>query len=309
MNLGIDYGAVNVKTSECVVFQTKTKKAESIIGKEEYIQIDDKKHIFGLGEYQLESDVKFKQKHFLPLLFASICKSTTDINNKIMIGLPISHYKKYKEELKEFIMQNNKKEVIFKANGKDEVTRQVVIDEVDVFPEGLAVLYSLTQEELDKFNNRDILIVDIGGSTVDIALLEGNGLNREVARTHSVPTGMHTVFDDIKNYIVENTEDEKITLEKCQRILEGTYIHSVNGLDTNTNFIKEILLNVTIKILKDMKMKFGNDLKSANMLVCGGGAKYIYPYLKEIQPNAVKVESIFANAKGYKRVGEFKWFK
>ena len=152
-----------------------------------------------------------------------------------------------------------------------------------------------------------MLIVDIGGSTTDVALLEGNGLNREVVKTHSVSYGMHNIYNEIKNYIEDNTDDKNISLEKCERILDGTFIHSVDGVDTDLTFLGDILLEGTVRILKDIKLKFGNDFKSANMLVCGGGSKHLYKYLKVVQPNAIKVESITANAEGYKKVGDIKW--
>lgn len=307
MNLGIDFGAVNCKSSTGIVIPSKTKKIESLIGNEEYIEIDSKKYVFGIGEYEIDKDVKYQQSHFLPLLFATICKSTPDINNNVMLGLPLHHYKEHKKELKEFIEKNNDKEVTIKLTGKEAVKRRITLDNIDVFPEGLAILYALNAEQLSKFDNRDMLIVDVGGSTTDVALLEGNGLNREVVKTHSVPYGMHNIYNAIKNHIQDNTKDKNITLEKCERILDKKFIHSVNGVDTDLEFLKDILLDGTVQILKDIKLKFGNEFKSANMLVCGGGAKHLFDYLKVAQPNAVKVENITANAEGYKKVGDIKW--
>lgn len=307
MNLGIDFGAVNCKSSTGIVIPSKTKKIESLIGNEEYIEIDEKRYVFGIGEYEVDKDVKFQQSHFLPLLFATICKSTTDINNNVMLGLPLQHYKDYKKDLKELMQNNSNKEVTIKLHGKEAVKRRIILDNIDVFPEGLAILYSLNNEELSKFNNRDMLIVDIGGSTTDVALLEGNGLNREVVKTHSVSYGMHNIYNEIKSYIKDNTKDKNISLEKCERILDKTFIHSVDGVDTDLKFLDDILLEGTSKILKDIKLEFGNDFKSANMLVCGGGSKHLYKYLKAVQPNAIKVESITANAEGYKKVGDIKW--
>lgn len=307
MNLGIDFGAVNCKSNTGIVIPSKTKKIESLIGNEEYIEIDGKRYVFGIGEYEVDKDIKFHQSHFLPLVFATICKSTTDIDNNVMLGLPLQHYKKHKQALKELMQKNNNKEVTIKLHGKDAVKRRIILDNIDVFPEGLAILYSLNSENLSKFDNRDMLIVDIGGSTTDVALLEGKGLNREIVKTHSVSYGMHNIYNEIKNYIKDNTEDKNISLEKCERILDKTFIHSVDGVDTDITFLNDILLEGTVKILKDIKLKFGNDFKSANMLVCGGGSKHLYEYLKAVQPNAIKVESITANAEGYKKVGDIKW--
>ena len=117
-------------------------------------------------------------------------------NFDIITGLPIKHYKKYKDELIKLIHENRNKEVIF--NGK---IRNININNIEVFPEGLGVLYSLSEQELSKFDKRDILIIDIGGSTTDIALLNGSGLNREIIKTHSASFGMNEIFNDIKEYI------------------------------------------------------------------------------------------------------------
>ncbi|MCJ8342839.1 MAG: ParM/StbA family protein [Cetobacterium sp.] len=282
MIVGIDYGAINCKNSKGIIFENKIKTDELISSNENTIVFDDKEYIFGKGEYDFSKDIKFNQERFLPLLFASLASIGTTDTFDVMLGLPIKHYKKHKEKLKKLILENKNKSIIFKGK-----TINISIDKVDVFPEGLGVLYSLTDEELSKFDKRDILIIDIGGSTTDIALLTGNGLDREIIKIHTVTCGMHNIFDDIKNYIIENTEDESITIEKAQQILEGKVIHSVNGVDTDLEFIEDIKLNNTLKILKDMKLKFSNELKSAMWLVCGGGSKILYPYLKHIQPNAI----------------------
>lgn len=302
MILGLDYGAINIKNSKGQSFENKIKNDE-LVSITDSIIIDGNQYIFGKGEYDFSQDVKFKQERFLPLVFASICNVDTHENNfDIVMGLPIKHYKKYKEELIKLIQDNRSKEVIF--NG---TTRNININNIEVFPEGLGILYSLTDEELSKFDKRDLLIIDIGGSTTDIALLNGSGLNREIIKTHSASFGMNEIFNDIKEYISNNTDDESITIEKAQQILESKVIHSVNGVDTNLDFINDIKLNLVMKILKDMKLKFADSLKSSSWLVCGGGAKYLFPYFKHIQPNAIENQSIFANAKGYEKVGVFKW--
>lgn len=308
---GFDFGAVNIKVSTAngnQTFENKIKSNELVKAKRS-ITIDGKQWIYGdQGEYDFGHDVKFQQARFIPLMFAALCEIEPHENNfKVVTGLPIMHFKKYKDEMAELIKGNSEKLVEF--NG---MTRLIKVEDVQVFVEGWSSLYSLTASELEQFNGREILCVDIGGSTVDITLFDVNsdprkGNDRGVIQYSSLPLGMYNVYNDIKNYIKTNIGDEYIDIEKCKKILEGTLIHSYNGKDTDLKFIEDILFDNTLKMLKGMKLDYAQSLKSATLYLCGGGSKFFYKYFKAIQQNTVCNQNIFSNSIGYKTVGESIW--
>lgn len=307
-NLGIDFGAVNCKSNITgVVIPSKTTKIETtLVGENEIVTIGEDSRAIGIGSYERDKDLKFKQSHFEHLFFSTIVHSTTDIENNIILGLPVDQYKKHKKEYKEFIQTISNKEFNIKLKGKDEEQRRVVINNVDVFPEGLGVLYSLTEEQLEKLEGYDILIMDIGGSTTDWVLLRGTGLDRDIINHDSIPMGMHHLYNLVRGSIKRLTED-RISQETAEEIVEGRQKHSVYGKETNLDFINDDKVATLVEIMGDIKQEIGREFKSAKMVVCGGGAKHFYDLCKMVQPNAIKVDKINANAIGYGKVCDIKY--
>ncbi|MEW8963263.1 hypothetical protein [Paraclostridium dentum] len=307
-NLGIDFGAVNCKSNITgVVIPSKTVKVQStLVGDNEIVTINGDSRAIGIGSYERDKDLKFKQNHFEHLFFSTIVHSTDDIENNIILGLPVDQYKKHKKEYKDFIKTISNKEFNIKLKGKDEEQRRVVINNVDIFPEGLGVLYSLTEEQLKELEGHDILIMDIGGSTTDWVLLRGTGLDRDIINHDSVPVGMHHLYNLVRGSIKRETED-RISQETAEEIVEGRQKHSVYGKETDLNFITDDKVTTLTEIIGDIKQEIGREFKSAKMVVCGGGAKHFYDLCKVVQPNAIKVDKINANAIGYGKVCDIKY--
>ncbi|MCJ8343493.1 MAG: ParM/StbA family protein [Cetobacterium sp.] len=306
-NLGIDYGAVNCKSSVTgIVIPSKTSKVESLTGDNEIITIDGDSRVIGKGSYERDKDLKFKQSHFEHLFFSTIIHSTDDIENNIILGLPVDQYKTYKKEYKEFIKKISNKVFTIARKGQEEEQRRIVINNVDILPEGLGVLYSLTDEQMNELEGHDILIIDIGGSTTDWVLLRGTGLERSIIKHDSIPVGMHHLYNLVRGSIKRLTGD-RISQETAEEIVEGRQKHSVYGEETDLGFIMDDKVNTVIEIMGDVKQEIGREFKSAKMVVCGGGSKHFYDLCKTIQPNAIKVDKINANAIGFGKVCEIKY--
>lgn len=309
-NLGIDFGAVNCKSNIVgVVIPSKTTKVENrLVGDNEIVNIDGDARVIGIGYYERDKDLKFKQSHFKHLFFSTIVHSTDDIENNIILGLPVDQYKNHKKEYKEFIKSISNKEFTIKLKGKDEEQRRIVINNVDIFPEGLGVLYSLSEEQLKELEGYDILIIDIGGSTTDWVLLRGSGLNRDIIKYDSIPIGMHHLYNLVRGSIKRKTED-RISQETAEEIVEGRQKHNAYGKETDLTFINDDKVSTLTDIIGDIKQEIGREFKAAKMVVCGGGAKHFYDLCKLIQPNAIKVDKINANAIGYGKVCDIKYGK
>lgn len=306
-NLGIDYGAVNCKSNVTgIVIPSKTTKVEALVGENEIVTIDGDSRAIGIGSYERDKDLKFRQSHFEHLFLSTIVHSTEDIENNVILGLPVDQYKRHKNEYIRVIQSISNKEFKIKLKGKDEEARRIIINNVDVFPEGLGVLYSLTEEQLKELDGYDILIMDIGGSTTDWVLLRGTGLDRDIIKHDSIPIGMHHLYNLVRGSIKRLTGD-RISQETAEEIVEGRQKHSVYGVETNLDFINEDKVNTLIEIMGDIKQEIGREFKSAKMVVCGGGAKHFYNLCKIVQPNAIKADKINANAIGYGRVCDIKY--
>jgi plasmid segregation protein ParM len=109
MILGIDIGNVYTKTSKLVYFPSKT--SYNVAFENNYL-LDYEGEEMLIGDGELSTDLnKTLKPNLLPLLYAGIYRSTTDTSNKVVLGLPISQVKNHKDDLKELILRNNRKNV------------------------------------------------------------------------------------------------------------------------------------------------------------------------------------------------------
>lgn len=292
MKIGVDYGSVSLKLSTGIIIESKLSRRD-LMKKKKYIMINNQKMYYGTGEYDYSTNIKHKQNNFLPVLLAGLCESSTKENQfDICLGVPVVHFDKYRADLKE-LLENTKHEVDF--NG---VNRLIAINNVKVIPEGVGVYFNLNDELIHKFKNQDILLIDFGGITVDVLLIN----NGEILNNTSIFTGVHDLYNRVKQHIIENTEDERITIEQAQKIVEGDLIHSVNGKVTDLKFIDDLKFEIVYEVIKNMKLTFGSSMQSANWILCGGASKHFGSLFKAAQPNTTIITDVLANAKGFKKI-------
>lgn len=284
MILGVDLGNYSVKTSEKISFLSKVSEIESF-SEEGKIEYNGKKIYIGEGEFSTDWNKSMKD-NTLPLLFSAIYKSTQDSINQVVVGLPIQQYKAYKEELK-ILIQSNRCATV---NG-----RKIVIDDIEVAPEGASAYYNIPNE----LGNRQLIIVDIGGRTTDVSLFR----DKMIKDIDTIGIGMLNVYQDIIDTInIKYTQNFK--LEDGEDILNhGLFL---NGEEKNLSFIKIILQQHFNSIYKELQLKF--NLNLGYVFLTGGGSMIFKMAFKNRLKNIIVSESsLWDNAIGFKRVGEQLW--
>ncbi|MEW9924101.1 hypothetical protein AB2T63_12125 [Clostridium butyricum] len=153
MNLGIDIGNYGTKTSSGVIFESKVAKS-SILTTNPICNLENETYILGEGVFDTEYR-KIKKQNYLKLLFGAITLSSEERFNNIVLGLPISQYKIDKEALISLVLTSPLEGLI------NNVERKVVIDDIEVYPEGVGTV---------GYDFEGILI-DIGGRRKNHRLL------------------------------------------------------------------------------------------------------------------------------------------
>jgi plasmid segregation protein ParM len=200
---------------------------------------------------------------------------------KIVTGLPIAQYKSQREQLKRSIMGWNHSTV----NGK-----QILIDDVTVFPQAAGALYSQNIQD-------DCIIVDIGGRTVDIGLFEYANGKFTLAKSNSLYRGMKNLYSDIVKSVNERFE---LSLESNQgeKILRKGLL--IDGEKQNISFLQPVINSYVEPVKQELLLNY--PVRSTNVLLCGGGASTFKDPLGI--PSAVVLEnSQFSNAVGFHKVG------
>jgi plasmid segregation protein ParM len=297
--IGVDVGNYSTKTSEDILFLSKVTSDKTLFEQATEIEYNSKTYIIGQGEFETDLD-KSSKEHLMVYLLTAIAKSTKDIANQVVIGLPILHFKSNKDKLKNIIMNNRINTILL--NG---LRRQIVITDCEVFPEGVGAFYSLQDEEKDMMSGKDLIIIDIGGRTTDICLLSYENDMRIISKPLTLFIGMINIYDDFIKAI-----NEKLTLNKeledAEKILRNGL--ELFGVKQDLSFTKPVIKKYIDKIVKELYINY--PIQTENVIVTGGGSFLLGEALRAYIPNLTMMEnSIFANAYGFKRVGESLWLK
>ena len=267
MILGVDLGNYYTKSSKGISFLSKVSFNGGIENKD-FITTDNKKIYLGEGEFDTEYRKAYRS-NLIYLLQGAIERSTTDKNNKLVVGLPLSQYKEDKEHLINRILQS-----------------RLVVD-VDVVPEGVLTVPA----------NYEGIIIDIGGRTTDICLLEIEGNKRSIKKPMSLPNGIMNLESDFINHI-NNLYGLDLKQSDAQRILRnGLYIYGKR---------KEIMLDVFKEFVESIvrRVQVDYSLKTNNVVLIGGGADKLFNAFKNRIPQAYLVKEPFlANTLAYEKYG------
>lgn len=276
MKLSLDIGSSDLKTDLGLKIPSKIRVGTSLNKDAIRVNFDDVDYIIGEGNREVEIN-KASREHNLIFIYTLIALSTENISNEIAVGLPLGQYKSNKDEYKKYIMANNSK--TFMINGK---IRTIKITDVKVFPEGLASVPV-------GYNG---VVVDIGGRTTDICLLE----NRKVVNPLTKAKGILNLYSDIVNFANEKYSLD-LQQEEGERVLKGL---TVDGELVDNKFAKDIMAEFVDDIVNTLKLNYS--IKTNNLLLTGGGAEICERAFKNRIKQTKKLENAtFSNAVAFRK--------
>ncbi len=283
MILGIDVGNYSVKVNPNINVKSLVSTEENILGSGIVLEYDNKKFVIGEGSFETELN-KSSKENFLPMLYTGIALASKDVFNQVVCGLPINQYKANKDALERMVNENKMKTV--KLNGK---SREIVISEFKVYPEGIGAYYSLS-------TNEDVIIVDIGGRTTDIAYI----CDKKHHTSSTVAVGTLNIYNRLNG---EHSLD--LDLQMVDRIIQRASL-KVDNKEVDLRFITEILKENFMKIKQDLDFKF--PARTERIILVGGGAKlFSRAFANRYSNFGIADNPLYANAIGFKKVGESLW--
>lgn len=287
MILGVDLGNYAIKTSKRISFNSKISTISPYEEKGDVIEYKGVQYWLGEGEFETEYRKAYK-KNLLPLLLGAIAQSSDDINNNVVVGLPLSQYKEDKEYLSNLVMQNFNNEI--KLNG---VIKKINISDIEVVPEGVAAVdYDF-----------EGIVVDIGGRTTDICLLVQDGGRRKIRKPYSLPLGiLNLEADYIKT--INNKLGLDLSVSDSDRIFRNGL--KIYGEEQDIDFAIEVYKSFVDRLISQIQVDY--PIKTYDIALVGGGAERLsIPILNRL-PNSFLVEdSFWANANGYELIGRSIW--
>lgn len=292
MKRGIDVGNYSLKEFPNTNIKSLVTEEENILGSKCCLEYEDKKYFIGEGNFETELN-KSSKSNFLPLLLTGIAinSSKDDVFQQVVCGLPINQYKVNKECLIDLVLRNRVRSVKF--NGED---RKIAITDFSVYPESIGAYYSLSIAD-------DVIIVDIGGRTTDVAYI----VDKKVKTASTIAVGTLNIYKDIADVLNAKYSAYGLDLDipLAEKILDKEHLE-IDGNKINLSFITEILKKNFNKINDDLMMKFPT--RTEKIILVGGGFKFFErAFKKRYQNSYVADNPIYANSIGFKKVSEILW--
>lgn len=271
MHFGVDLGNYYTKVNGCINFISKVSESADILSNTP-ITINNKTLYVGQGEFDTENRKAYKES-YLHLLKYAIQSVSKDTHNKIVVGLPLTNYKKDKNYLINRILQSG------------------IVDDVEVQPEGVVCLPS----------SYEGIGIDIGGGTTDIFLLEKEGGRRKIKNPYSIPNGILNLESEFINYINSEFGLDLVPKDADRIIKNGLYIYGEKkefSLSIYSSFVKSIIRRVQVDY----------SLKTNNITLLGGGGQKLYGAFKMLLPQTELLDnSFYSNSIAFTNIARRLW--
>lgn len=286
MILGIDIGNSNTKVSNMTMFESKVSNA-STLNESDILKVNGKIIYLGEGEYDTTYR-KVEKENYLDLLYGAIGLNTTDINNYIVLGLPIGQYTEDRNKLEQLVMCNANKRI--EVNG---IGKTICIKGVDILPEGVATVPGAYEG----------IVVDIGGRTTDCCIIENKLNKRKIINPNSIPKGTQNLYNDFIKVI-----NSKYGLNLIQRDAERIIKHGlkIDGRQVDIKQAIDVFKEFIEGLINDLRVEYS--LSTYDITFTGGGSSLLSkPINNRINNCVIQENSVYANALAYKRKGDLIW--
>lgn len=287
MILSIDLGNFNVKTSEGVKFSSNFTVLDlasenfdtNILTYNGISYSMDKKDAF-------ELEFNKAERNYIPNLLYALAKScgeeVTEV--KLILGVPISNIglrDRFKQDLEG-------KTFTFKVRG-EEKERTITISKLGVLPEGMSSFYALPSAEREK----DLLIIDIGGRTVNLATFR----DKKAEKKTSLPVGTINLYNTIAERF--NIMGNNIMIYEVENAINKGYIPEEIYKPCYEDFIDSIFNSIKLIANLDLYQK---------VWITGGGAMVLRELIKPRNEKIDCMENpLFSNVSGNKKVALAQW--
>jgi len=231
---------------------------------------------------------------------------------KLVVGLPIVHYKSHMKELAG-ILSGQHRVALTGPNGKREET-VVRIAQVKVVPQPMGALLNLmlgnAGEIVNKrFATEKVGIIDIGFKTTDFTILDRTRYSER--GSHSLESGMSTAFSIIADKL---KEESGINVELYRLIdpVEQGFI-KIRGKKFDLTKIRDgAFAKLAQAIANESNKLWADDWDLEAIVIAGGGGSMLAPVLKPLLQGSVMTPETdgdprLANVYGFCKYGKHLW--
>lgn len=264
------------------------------------LQYGGKYYVCGTGRQSLVKDKTMNDNYYL-LTLAAIAqelkyrKAAEKERVVLAAGLPLTGFGREKQKFRGYLLRKDQP-VRFRY---ENVSYEITIEDVRLFPQGYSAL-ALHPEYLKE--EPSVLLIDIGGWTVDLMRLDNAVPNAATCR--SLELGVIRCIDEIMEQVRRNT-GLSVTDMQIERVLNGQSC----GLDPAAKaVIVQCGREYTERILSSVT-EAGFDMKAVPSVVMGGGASIVKRHVRPQDGlcRQIYLEDVHANAAAFERLAGQMW--
>ena len=299
MNIGIDYGYYAIKTRHFSFPAGIAVYSHEPYTLQNTLEYGGKFYVCGTGRQPILRNKTENDNYYL-LTLAAIAREikqrgeNTECSITLAAGLPLAGFGREKKSFREYLLRSSQL-VCFKFEG---VSYKITIEDVKLFPQGYSAI--AIHPELIQ-NEPSVLLMDIGGWTVDLMRLD-NGVP-DASTCRSLELGMIRCIDETKEQVRRDV-GLSVTDAQVERVLAGKPC----SMDERARSIIRKQGRLYTERLLSAVMESGFDLKAVPVVMLGGGASVVKGNVSP-QDGLCRVFALTddrVNAEGFERIlGQF----
>lgn len=295
MKLGIDHGYYAVKTRHFSFPAGITEYSHEPYTLQNVLEYGGKFYVCGTGRQPILRNKMDNDNYYLLTLAAVAMEIKHRAENPecsviLGAGLPLAGFGREKKSFREYLLRSSQP-VCFKYEG---ISYTITIQDVKLFPQGYSAI-AIHPEFIQ--NEPSVLLMDIGGWTVDLMRLD-NGIPN-AATCRSLELGMIRCTDEVREQVRRDT-GLSITDAQVERVMAGQPC----SINDETRSIIQKQGRIYTEHLLSVVMEAGFDLKAIPVVMLGGGAAVVK---RSITPQdrlcrAFTLQDNKVNAEGFERI-------
>ena len=299
MNIGIDHGYYAIKTRHFSFPAGIAVYSHEPYTLQNTLEYGGKFYVCGTGRQPILRNKTENDNYYL-LTLAAIAREikqrgeNTECSVTLAAGLPLAGFGREKKFFREYLLRSSQP-VCFKFEG---VPYKITIEDVKLFPQGYSAI--AIHPELIQ-NEPSVLLMDIGGWTVDLMRLDNGVPNTSTCR--SLELGMIRCIDETKEQVRRDV-GLSVTDAQVERVLAGKPC----SMDEKARSIIRRQGRLYTERLLSAVMESGFDLKAIPVVMLGGGASVVKGNVSP-QDGLCRVFALTddrVNAEGFERIlGQF----
>ena len=251
----------------------------------------------GTGRQPLLRSKTANDNYYL-LTLAAIAKEIqrrgekTTCSVTLAAGLPLAGFGREKKGFRGYLLRSSQP-VCFKFEG---IAYKITIEDVKLFPQGYSAI-ALHSELIQ--NEPSVLLMDIGGWTVDMMRLDNGSASAGTCR--SLELGMIRCLDEAREQVLRDT-GLSLTDAQIERVLSGQPC----SMDEEARGVIERQGRQYTEHLLSAAMEAGFDLKALPVVILGGGAGVAARNLRESDRlcRVIPLTDSRINAAGFERLAQ-----